>query len=190
MAWRETFFKYRSFTPIPLILAALILADTTVWSFFSGLAVALLGEGVRLWSVRYAGSATRTTGAVGADVLVTDGPYGHLRNPLYLGNFLLSLGILIMAWPWMPWMMLIFILLFGLQYGAIISLEEDFLRNKFGAVYTDYERHVPSLLPRLTSWGQGVRQPTPLHKALRTERNSLQSFSAVTILILLRWLLH
>ncbi|HOT95942.1 MAG TPA: isoprenylcysteine carboxylmethyltransferase family protein [bacterium] len=187
MAWRETFFKYRSFTPIPLIIAALILADTKLWTFFSGLLVAFFGEGIRLWSVRYAGSATRTTGEVGADVLVTDGPYGHLRNPLYLGNFLLSLGILIMAWPWMPWLMLIFILLFGLQYGAIISLEEDFLRNKFGAVYAEYEQHVPSILPRRTSWGKGLRQPTSLRKALRTERNSLQSFTVVTILILLRW---
>ncbi len=45
------------------------------------------------------------------------------------------------------------------------------------------------MLPRLTSWGKGERAPTSLKKALRTERNSLQSFTVVTILILLRWLL-
>jgi protein-S-isoprenylcysteine O-methyltransferase Ste14 len=188
MAYREIFFKYRSFTPIPLIIAALILADTTLFSFLGGMAVALLGEGCRLWSVRYAGSATRTTGEVGADVLVTDGPYGHLRNPLYLGNFLLSFGILIMAWPWMPWLMILFLLLFFVQYRAIISLEEEFLRKKFGAIYLEYEENVPSVLPRLRSWGRGERKPTSLKKALRTERNSLQSFSVVSLLILLRWL--
>lgn len=189
MNMRQFFFKYRSYTPIPLIIAALILADTTLYSFIGGLIIALSGESLRLWSVRYAGSATRTTGQVGADVLVTSGPYGYLRNPLYLGNFLLSFGILIMAWPWMPWLLLIFLLLFYLQYGAIISLEEEFLREKFGLLYQEYENHVPSMVPRLRSWGRGDRQPTPLKKALRTERNSLQSFTVVTIAILLRWLL-
>jgi protein-S-isoprenylcysteine O-methyltransferase Ste14 len=189
MTFRNFFFKYRSFTPIPLIIAALVLAGTTIFSFIAGFAVALTGESIRLWSVRYAGSATRTTGEVGADALVTSGPYGYLRNPLYLGNFLLSFGILIMAWPWMPWLMLIFLVLFFVQYSAIISLEQDFLRNKFGLLYQEYENNVPSILPRLTSWGRGDRTPTPLKKALRTERNSLQSFAVVTVLILLRWLL-
>lgn len=190
MTVRDFFFKYHSYTPIPLIIAALVLARTTPASFAAGLLIALIGESIRLWSVRYAGSATRTTGEVGADVLVTDGPYGHLRNPLYLGNFLLSFGILIMAWPWMPWLMVIFLLLFYVQYRAIISLEEEFLRNKFGAQYGEYEENVPSVFPRLTSWGRGERVPTTLKKALRTERNSLQSFTAVTILILLRWLVR
>jgi len=90
----------------------------------------------------------------------------------------------------MPWLMVIFLLLFYVQYRAIISLEEEFLRNKFGAQYGEYEENVPSVFPRLTSWGRGERAPTTLKKALRTERNSLQSFTAVTILILLRWLVR
>ncbi len=189
MTFRHFFFKYRSFTPIPLILAALVFAETSVFSFVAGLIVALTGESIRIWSLRYAGSATRTTGEVGADVLVTSGPYGYLRNPLYLGNFMLSFGILIMAWPWMPWLMFIFLALFYVQYAAIISLEEDFLHKKFGLLYQEYENNVPRMLPRLRSWGRGDRKPTPLKKAFRTERNSLQSFSIVTVAILLRWLL-
>lgn len=168
MSFRDFFFKFRSYTPIPLIIAALVLARTSLASFAGGLIIALIGESIRLWSVRFAGSATRTTGEVGADVLVTDGPYGHLRNPLYLGNFLLSFGILIMAWPWMPWLMLIFLLLFFIQYKAIISLEEDFLRKKFGGQYQEYEQNVPSMLPRLTSWGKGERadlaEKSPAHR--------------------------
>ncbi len=189
MTFRQFFFKYRSFTPVPLIIAALVLAETSLLSFIIGFCIALSGETLRIWSVRYAGSATRTTGEVGADALVTNGPYGHLRNPLYLGNFLLSFGILIMAWPWMPWMMLLFLILFLLQYHAIISLEEAFLLSKFAAVYQEYMNHVPSILPRLSAWGRGDRVPTTLRKALRTEKNSLQSFTLVTVLILLRWLL-
>ncbi len=190
MTSREFFFKYRSFTPIPLIVAALILARTTWWSLVAGLAIALCGEAVRLWALRYSGSATRTTGRVGADELVTNGPYGHLRNPLYLGNFFLSFGALIMAWPWMPWLLIIHVVLFCIQYYSIITLEEDFLRNKFGTVYADYEAAVPRMIPRWTSWGKGDRVPTTLHKALRTERNSLQSLTAVTLLIVIIWILR
>jgi protein-S-isoprenylcysteine O-methyltransferase Ste14 len=185
--FKELFFTYRSYTPIPIILIALVLAETTLLSFFIGLAIALSGEMIRLWAVRYAGSATRTTGRVGADELVTTGPYAYMRNPLYVGNFLLSFGILIIAWPWMPWFMLIYLLLFYFQYSAIISLEEDFLKKKFGAHYADYLEHVPSFIPRLSAWGKGNRVPTALKKALRTERNSLQSLTIVLILLILRW---
>jgi len=186
---REFFFKYRSFTPIPLIIAALILAKTSVFSFVIGFLIALLGEVTRIWSVRYAGSATRTTGEVGADVLVTDGPYGHVRNPLYLGNFLISFGMVVMAWAWMPYLFFIYLLLFAFQYSAIVSLEESFLKEKFGSQFLEYMRAVPRWLPQLKSWGKGVRAPTPLAKALRTERNTLQSFAFVSLAILLRWFL-
>jgi protein-S-isoprenylcysteine O-methyltransferase Ste14 len=185
--YKEFLFTYRSYTPIPIVIIALVLAQTTLYSFLAGLVIALGGESMRLWAVRYAGSATRTTGQVGADELVTSGPFGHLRNPLYLGNFLLSLGILVIAWPWMPWFLVIYLVLFYFQYGAIIDLEEEFLKLKFKAAYQDYCRHVPRIIPRLTNWGTGTRKPTPLQKALRTERNSLQSLTIALLLLLIRW---
>jgi len=185
----QFFFKYRSYTPIPLIIAALILAKTTLFSFIAGFLIALCGELIRIWSVRYAGKATRTTTEVGADELVTTGPYGHVRNPLYVGNFLLSLGMLVIAWPWMPWFILIYLALFYIQYGTIIKQEETFLQSKFGAQFTEYMQNVPRFVPRFSNWGHGVRKPTELKRALRTERNTLQSFTAVTLLLLLRWLL-
>lgn len=187
--WRTLFFKYRSFTPIPVIVAALIGAETTPVSYISGLFLLFSGEALRIWSVRYAGSATRTTGQVGADELVTNGPFGHVRNPLYIGNFLLSLGILIAAWPWMPWFGLGFVLLYALQYGSIVSLEEQFLREKFTGIYRAYRAGVPRWIPRWRSWGRGDRSPTSLASALRTEKNTLQSEVAVVLLLTLRWLL-
>ncbi|HEX9935118.1 MAG TPA: methyltransferase, partial [bacterium] len=130
MDFRLLFFKYRSYTPIPMILAVLILARPTMVSFFFGLGIVLLGEAVRFWGVLYAGSATRTTDRAGAGRLVTDGPFAHMRNPLYTGNFILSFGLLIMCWAWMPWMAVVFIFLFGLQYSHIVKLEEEFLLKR------------------------------------------------------------
>ncbi|MDZ7337634.1 MAG: isoprenylcysteine carboxylmethyltransferase family protein [candidate division KSB1 bacterium] len=185
----KLFFKYRSFTPVPLLIAALILAKPSLTTFLVGLAVALVGEAIRLWGVLYAGSATRTTGRVGADRLVTDGPYAYVRNPLYVGNFLLSLGILLMAWPWMPWMLLVLVGLFALQYGSIVREEEHFLRAKFGAEYDEYCRHVRRWLPSLRGFSNTEPSHPVLRKALRSERNSLRALLIVTLLILGRWVL-
>lgn len=184
---REIFFKFRSYTPIPLIIAALLLAKTTWVSYLLGLATASIGEILRIWAVRYAGGATRTTGRVGGDELVTNGPFAHVRNPLYLGNFILSLGLLIMAWPWMPWLLLIYFAVFAFQYGCIISLEEEYLRNNFGKVYQDYLKSVPRFMPKFRGYAKGLRHPNTLAKALRTERNTLQSVAFVSLAILLRW---
>jgi len=187
MRLREFFFKYRSYTPLPFIIAALILAEPTLITLISGFIVVATGEITRLWSVRYAGSATRTTGKVGADELVTTGPYSHVRNPLYLGNILIAIGFVFMAFPWMPWMLILLCIFLAIQYGAIISLEEDFLLQKFSSIYSDYKNSVPRLIPRLKSWQSGSRKPTELKKAMRTERRTLQSLALISFAIVIRW---
>ena len=181
------FFRYRSYTPIPILLFLLIFAEPSALSFFSGLAIVLVGESLRLWSIRYAGSATRTSGSVGADELVTTGPYGHTRNPLYLGNFLISMGLVVMAWPFMPVFLFVAAGLVIFQYSLIILVEEEFLRNKFKQEFLDYEKHVPRILFRISSWNRGDRKPTGLRKALRTERRSLQSQTAVILILAIIW---
>ncbi|MBN1541459.1 isoprenylcysteine carboxylmethyltransferase family protein [candidate division KSB1 bacterium] len=182
------FFRNRSYTPIPILLLALILAEPSGKSLFFGFLIVVMGEGLRLWAIRYAGSATRTSGRVGADELVTTGPYGHLRNPLYLGNFLISSGLIVMAWPWMPWFLLIVLALTIFQYLTIILAEEEFLRQKFPQEYAVYEKHVPRILFRLKGWNAGSRKPTNWRKALHTERRSLQSQASVSLLLVFLWI--
>ena len=146
----------------------------------------VLGESIRLWAVGYAGSATRTR-HVGAPSLITSGPYGGVRNPLYVGNFILSLGLCIMAWAWMPHMIGIFLAAFGLQYGLIVSLEEESLRKIFGEEYDAYLAAVPRFLPRLTSYSVGTPTPYDFTAALRSERRTFQSTAAVVIAIAAIW---
>mgnify|MGYP001592915103 CR=1 FL=1 len=188
MDHRVFLFNYRSYTPIPLLLAILILAAPTPASLLGGFALALLGEALRIWAVRHAGGATRTTSGVGAGpVLITHGPFAYVRNPLYLGNFLLSLGLCLMSWAWMPWMLFVFIALFGWQYWSIISLEEEHLQQRFGQIYTAYLQNVPRFLPRLTPFHRQEAQIMPLARALKIEKNTLFSFAAVALAIFLRW---
>ncbi len=176
----------RGYIPIPLLGIMLILAEITLKRFMAGVAVGLVGEAVRIWSVSYAGMETRTR-KVGAPRLVTSGPYAHLRNPIYLGNFLLGLGFCLATWAWMPWMVGVYIAGFLLQYSLIISLEETRLRELFGREYEKYAQAVPRFLPRLSPYqGEGDIGPD-IKKALRSERDTFLTIAAALLLILLRW---
>jgi len=184
---RQFFFKNRSYTPIPLIIAALVLARMNSFSYLAGMGIMLIGELIRFWGVAYAGSATRTTATAGGSHLITDGPFALVRNPLYIGNFFLSFGVLIMSWAFMPWMILIFIALFSMQYGAIVSLEEAYLVGHFGEAYQNYKSKVWRWIPRLTPYRDGEETPPNFRKALRSERSTAMSIVTVWILLFLRW---
>lgn len=183
---RTAVFAARSYTPIPLLAAVLIMAEPGPMTIVAGGALVLLGESIRLWAVGYAGSATRTR-HVGAPSLITNGPYGRIRNPLYVGNFMLSLGLCIMAWAWMPYMLGVFVVAFGIQYGLIVSLEEESLRKTFGAQYEAYLAKVPRCLPRITEYAAGTPAPYDFGAALRSERRTFQSTFLVVAAITARW---
>ena len=185
---RAKIFEARSYTPIPLLIAVLILANPSVASFITGSFVALLGESLRLWAVGYAGSATRTR-HVGAPELITNGPYAHVRNPIYVGNFVLSLGLCLMAWAWMPYMVGVFIVAFGIQYIMIVSLEEEHLQEIFDDEYTRYLQQVPRFIPTIFRYAHASDFSFDLRAALRSDRRTFQSIAAVTLVILIRWYL-
>ena len=187
MDLRQRIFNARSITPIPILVAAVILADTSVASFVAGLATMLVGEALRVWAVGYAGSATRTTRGVGGEVLVVSGPFAYVRNPLYLGNFFLSLGVCIMAWAWMPWMLLLYVALFVAQYAMIVSLEEEHLRAEFGAAYADYARNVPRFVPRVDPYRSDQELDFRLRSALRSERSTLGNALLCCVILAARW---
>lgn len=185
-------FKYRSYTPLPFLALMFIYINSNIWSLIAGFIVALSGELIRLWGVSYAGSETRTTGKVGGTYLVISGPFAHLRNPLYLGNMLLYFGIGIMSYALFPYLPLLALLFFYLQYKYIINEEETYLKTAFGKDYQEYFNAVPRLLPRISAYkNPSIPQPGfSLQAGLRSERRTLQAFSIVTLLIVLIWLLR
>ena len=183
------FFKYRSYTPIPLIVILLYQAEPTLQWVITGIAVMLLGEAIRFWGVLYAGGATRTR-IVGAPELVTAGPFGFVRNPLYLGNMLIYVGVALVAGgPWMWQMVVIAIAFFTWQYSQIITLEEDTLTTLFGDEYEEYREHVPRFIPRLRPWrkpGESTER-LPLRKAVRPEKSTWINMGIILILIAAKW---
>jgi len=184
---RNFFFRYRSFTPVPLALLIIYFARTPNPFLVYGILLLILGEGIRLWAVAYAGGKTRTR-KVGAPSLCTSGPYARIRNPLYTGNMLMYAGIVLVAGaPNIWWMLAVTLLFFLIQYSLIISLEEETLVNLFRDEYEPYRSSVPSILPRLRPWkSKDQRKPMTFLKTVKTEKRTLQNVIFILLLITIR----
>jgi len=184
---RGKIFEMRSYTPIPFILLMLVYARPTALSLAAGFCVALCGEFVRLWGVSVAGTETRTTGRVGGTHLFIDGPFGYVRNPLYVGNMMMYVGVGIMANALMPYLVIIAFGFFLLQYTLIVTKEEEYLHTTFGDEYERYVQAVPRFMPRLTRYSAEhvFRRGAELSRGLQSERRTLQAFGVITAAILI-----
>jgi protein-S-isoprenylcysteine O-methyltransferase Ste14 len=118
-----------------------------------GVGVALCGQTLRAAVIGY--EYIRRGGKDGkayADTLVTGGLFAHARNPLYVGNLVLLLGLLIIFNS--PGAYLVVFPLAVFFYAAIVAAEEAYLRERFGEPYEEYCRRVPRWIPDL----RGLRE--------------------------------
>jgi protein-S-isoprenylcysteine O-methyltransferase Ste14 len=182
----EFFFKYRSYTPLPLIFVMILFINPTIISFIAGLFVAFSGELIRIWSVGYAGSETRTTESAGGSNLVTQGPYSKLRNPLYLGNIMIYAGIGIMSNSLFPYLQIFALIYFYFQYYTIIITEEDYLASTFKNSYDLYKKCVNKFIPLFSKVPIEIKSQLEfsLKEGLQSEKRSLQAFIITTTIIL------
>lgn len=179
-------FQRRSVTPLPLFLLLVLLPPQFSLSGIP-LVLTVVGilasEGLRLWAVGYAGSATRTRGD-SVPVLVHAGPFRHLRNPLYVANTVMyTLTACLFGFYQLSLVMFAFSIV---QYSFIVAFEEETLIRTFGSSYERYcekvPRWVPSLLPRI----EASQHAFHLKKALRSERSTLFAMAAMTALYLVK----
>lgn len=124
--------------------------------------ISLIGVVLRAYTVGYAakGTSGRNTkeGQI-AETLNTTGIYSIVRNPLYLGNFMIMLGQIMLLRS--VWCVLVYVLSFWLYYERIIMAEENFLKQKFGAAYEAYTRLTPAFVPKLSLWKKTVLSYSP-----------------------------
>jgi protein-S-isoprenylcysteine O-methyltransferase Ste14 len=113
-----------------------------------GLAAALAGLGAfwRTWGAAYLGTNVVQDRQLHTERLLRDGPFRHTRNPLYLGNLLLvlGLGIVVSALACLIVVPGMWILL-----RAFIREEEVGLEETHGESYRAYQAAVPRMLPAL-----------------------------------------
>ena len=121
-----------------------------------GALVALTGQTFRVAVIGYAYiKRGGKEGKVYADDLVIRGFYAHVRNPMYVGNFLIAVGIsLVYGAPSVYYFIIPF---FTFVYLSIVTAEENFLRGKFGPAYEEYERNVPRFIPNFKGLSETLK---------------------------------
>ena len=185
-------FKYRSYTPIPFVILMLVFENANPISLVVGFLIAVVGELIRCWGVSWAGSETRTTGGVGGSNLIISGPFAYVRNPLYVGNILMYFGLGVMSLALFPYLQIVAITFFILQYQLIVGEEESFLKTKFGDQYKRFLENVPKFFPRLTPYKdeKNIQPKVSYAKGFKSEIRTLQAFSIVVVLIIIKWYLR
>lgn len=156
-------FRYRGFLPVPFLAIPLLApGHQTTRGWLIGVLVIAAGEAIRLAGVAAAGTVTRRRSR---DVqrLVTYGAFAWMRNPLYVGNFLIWIGFVIGSG--VLWFLPIAVVLFALEYTLIVRYEEGVLESIFGAPYVAYKARTPRWIPRPPTapaagphnWGEAAR---------------------------------
>ncbi len=188
-------FKYRNllfpllFVPLAAILPpGFLRGDSPVNAALDEVGVLVVIAGLALRAL-VVGLAYIKRGGKGkkvyADALVTDGIFAHSRNPLYLGNILILLGLALVHGS--PWLLLVGFPFLVFCYLCITAAEEEFLARKFGPAYDAYCRSVPRFIPRIRGLGDTIRSMDfDWRRVIEKEYGT--HFGAVTgILGLLAW---
>ena len=151
------------------------------WAVASAVTI-LAGLVVRVTTVGRvpADTSGRTTVAPRAGALNTTGWYSVVRHPLYLGNYLMGLGVALYVGQ--PWLAIAFSMAFACFYGPIIAAEDAFLASRFAKAHHAWARSTPAIVPRL-----GGRRPAELpfsaRAALRREYHG--AYAAIAALFTL-----
>ena len=111
-----------------------------------GAAAVFAGALVRTWATAYMRADVVHGLKLHSHTLVADGPYRHMRNPLYFGVMLMAAGLGVMAsrlgWIFLTASIYVYLL-------RLIRREEAELREAQGESYAAYCRSVPAFFPSL-----------------------------------------
>lgn len=133
-----------------------------------GFLVVLLGELVRLATIGFEyierGGKNKQ---VYASHLVRSGVYGLTRNPMYVGNLLVVIGVAMIAGS--PWIYGLTVPFFLFVYWSMVRAEEAYLLEHFGSEYAQYCRQVSRFFPSFRrflesftgiqyNWRRAIRQ--------------------------------
>jgi protein-S-isoprenylcysteine O-methyltransferase Ste14 len=132
---------------VPLAIAAIVAALFFVkrdW-LVAGFVVSMIGEVIQLWSFA---SLDKNSD------LAIRGPYAMVRNPMYLGRFVILFGFLMLLAN--PWILLAYTIVYWLYMDTRVEREESHLKPIFGARYAEYCAKVHRFIPGPPLAGQPV----------------------------------
>ncbi len=175
--WRR--FAAHNRVRVTIILGLLYLAFSvpTANGLWVGSVLVAVGQGIRFWAAGFLEKNVR---------LASGGPYRFVRHPLYLGSFVMGLGLVIVAAAAIWWLVAYLLLFIGFFLPAI-HVEELHLQSIFGAEYQDLMVEVPGLIPRPFRLSVGTAPPVSSFSWRRVVANrESRSAAAMAALIALQ----
>ncbi len=150
-------------------------------SIRAGIGYIIAGLLIRLWSNGY---------AIKNDKLTTSGPYAFVRNPLYLGTFLIAFGFTVVLKMFfnaqMPQMNIAGALFLGgltFMYYKTIQSEQGMLLAKFGEDYRKYIAKVPAMIPTLIPYAEGNKWPFSLQRLIDSKEHKPLFWVIILVII-------
>lgn len=155
-------FKHRGQLPLILFLLAIPAVFSTNYEALTPVEIkifnytayflAILGFWVRSYTIGTTprGTSGRNTEEQVAEQLNHSGIYSIVRHPLYLGNYLMWIGIVLFTKN--IEFTIIVSLMYWLYYERIMFAEERFLERKFGHAYLDWAKGVPAFIPKFSQF--------------------------------------
>ncbi len=188
-------FRYRSYLPLAILVIGLavyiyyqlhlpsdINLNRMIWFERICVGVSLLGLLVRVYTIGHIAKNTsgrNTSAGQIADDLNTKGIYSIVRHPLYVGNFIMWLGIAMLTAN--IWFVTAFVFMYWVYYERIMFAEEQFLRRKFGEPYINWSMKTPAFVPSFKNWEKPY-YGFNMKKVLRQEKNGLVAVFLVVFL--------
>lgn len=115
----------------------------------SGFLFLLAGLLIRIWCTFYIGGQK-------SKELITAGPYSICRNPLYIGTFILTIGVGL-SFENLLMLALVPVIIVPVHL-IVIRMEETHLEQIFGEEYQMYRQKAPRLWPNFSNYNS----PDPL----------------------------
>jgi hypothetical protein len=157
-------------------LAALV-AFTDHRPMWPGVVVALSGEMIQIWASAHLRKNVE---------VAKSGPYAWVRNPMYLGRFLVGLGLALLTWRW--FLILPYVTVFWIYAQARVLGEEVRLKALFGEEYESYCGRVRRWLPRPPR--QRLSDVRGAWAAVRRNHQLRVTGAVVVVLVALKWRLE
>jgi protein-S-isoprenylcysteine O-methyltransferase Ste14 len=179
-------FRNRGWLPVLFIgVPLLVPGHMSAAAWIVGAIVVVAGEWVRLAGVAAAGTVTRRRSRT-VQRLVTYGIFAWVRNPLYVGNFLIWMGFTIISGVY--WFLPLAIVIFAIEYSLIVRYEEGVLESIFGAEYLAYKQSTPRWIPRPPA--ARAAGPHDWPEAWRSEVSTFLQYAVLTLLFVVKhwWL--
>lgn len=165
-----------------VLLMPLVLFSASQWPEHSlehelmqwgGHILVVVGVMIRIYASLYVGGRKNHE-------LITDGPFSIVRNPLYVGSFIATVGLGLLTISFLITGLLM--LAFVVCYLYTVEREELYLSRKFGDAYTQYTQTVPRWMPKLSLWNAPSELTVKPYFVLRTIADGAVFFLVVPIL--------